>query len=52
MFEPDDRGLAWTFDLPGTRAYMVNDSGLVLYDSANDSAWVGCEDAPHLRDYR
>ena len=52
VFEPDERGLAWTFDMPGTRVYAVNDNDLVLYDPVNDSAWVGCEDALHLREYR
>lgn len=43
-----------TFDIdpPDCRAWCFNDGDLVLYDPADERAWLACEDAPLTVDYR
>lgn len=47
-----DGSPAWTVDDGDVRWWMFNATSVVVYDSENDSAWLGCEDAPYLINYR
>lgn len=52
MMEADDPDTAWTFDGENTRVYCLNHDDIILYDAVEDSAWLACQDAPHLHNWR
>jgi hypothetical protein len=51
MFEADDMD-ARTFDTDDLRVFCLNDLDIVFYDRQRDSAWLACQDAPHVADWR
>lgn len=42
----------WTFDTDDVRVFTQDENGVAFYGRLNDKAWLACEDAPHLRDWR
>ena len=43
--------MPWTFEDGETRVYIIGNR-LALYDSENDSAWLGTEEPINLREWR
>lgn len=52
MIDVEDADDVQTFELPGVTVYAVDDNKLAFYDPANDSAYIGAENAVDLHDWR
>lgn len=51
VIDADDRD-AWTFETQDTHVFALNEGDVVLYARDQDTAWLACQDAPYLHEWR